>query len=70
MEKPVDFFLKYGMLIMCAEGTYGYTMRFFFAKDEKTDHFLRKNPGVWGHAFGNLHYYFRRACNGKMGVSF
>ena len=40
--KPVDFFLKYGMLFMCAERNSGYTMRFFFAKDEKVYHFLGK----------------------------
>ena len=57
----VDFSLKYDMLIMCAEGAYGYTMRFFFANDEE-----------FYHICGILHYYFifRRACNGKMGVSF
>lgn len=39
VQKWVDFSLKYGMLIMCAEGTYGYTMRFFFANDEEFYHF-------------------------------
>lgn len=60
VQKWVDFSLKYGMLIMCAERTYGYTMRFFFAKDEKVDHFLGKIRIL----------IFRRACNGKMGLSF
>ncbi len=39
VQKWVDFSLKYGMLIMCAEGAYGYTMRFFFANDEEFYHF-------------------------------
>ncbi len=62
VQKWVDFSLKYGMLIMCAERTYGYTMRFFFANDEELYHF--------GGVCRIYYFIFRRACNGKMGVSF
>ena len=35
------------MIFMCAEGAYGYTMCFFFAKDEISYHFLEKCRKYW-----------------------
>ena len=72
MEKPVDFFLKYGMLFMCAEEPTVTRCAFFSRKMKRSIIFWEKDQ-KYGHASGELVLFYhivRRTCNGKMGVSF
>lgn len=71
-RKPVDFFLKYGMLFMCAEEP-TVTRCAFFSRKMKGPIIFWEKSRKCGHAFGALALFYhmiRRTCNGKMGVSF